>query len=272
MKYATCSLAGRLVAVAVFGGLSGCAVNERVDFLEARLRDEEDRSEKYQTALRRSQQQLDMAEREAESLRATLAQAGSPVLPEQLSSLVQVSGIKFQGLMTGGQNRDGRPGDDVLSVVFFPHDEQGDLIKVGGTINIRAMDLTGTGGPRPVGEWSFPPAEARKSWHSGFLSSGYQFELPFQRPPQSKRLLIHVALTTPDGRTFEATHTSEVEPAGKIEPVSNSKSTRKPAPTNPPRALRPQPPSSIPMTQPDDDGVARINKPNRRNHTEPLTE
>ncbi|QDU39800.1 hypothetical protein Mal4_41470 [Maioricimonas rarisocia] len=202
-------IAGCLVVIAS----SGCLRRGNVDLLEARLREQQEQLLQYEHQLTSVRSELGSARSEMEMLRRQIAQqGGSPIAPEHVSALVTVNGIQFNTLLTGGRNRDGSPGDEVLAVVITPHDEDGDLVKIGGEIEIEALDMSLPADSRQVGLWTFDAAAARERWHSGFVSAGFQFELPWNRAPASGNVIVHARLITPDGRQFDASHTVAVDP------------------------------------------------------------
>ncbi len=145
--------------------------------------------------------------------------SGSPVpLPEQTGNLVRLSGVKINTLLSGGKDRDGQPGDDLLVALISPHDQQGDLVKIAGEIEIEAYDMTRSGDNKRVGYWTFDPTQSAKAWHSGFVGAGLQFELPWQEAPSNKELLVHVRLRTSDGRQFDTSSPLKVIPPANATP------------------------------------------------------
>ena len=183
---------------------SGCLQTRNTEILEARLRQQEDRLTEMQSQLSTSESELQVTRREADALRTQLANRGEPtLLPEQADALYRVTGIELSKLLTGSIDRDGLPGDDLLSVVVLPHDEQGSLVKVAGNVELELLDLAQPEGARRIGHWTFDTDETRQHWHRGLISSGYVFQLPWQQEPVSPQLLIHARLTTIDGRRFE---------------------------------------------------------------------
>ncbi|MFG0334025.1 MAG: hypothetical protein ACF8TS_11735 [Maioricimonas sp. JB049] len=202
-------IAGCLVVIAS----SGCLRRGNVDLLEARLREQQQQLLQYEQQLAGVRSELGSARSEMEMLRQQVARQGaSPIPPEHVAALVSVSGIQFNTLLTGGRNRDGSPGDEVLAVVLTPHDQDGDLVKIGGEIEIEALDMSLPSDSRQIGLWTFDAEAAREMWHSGFVSAGFQFELPWHRPPSSRNVIVHARLITPDGRRFDASHTVAVDP------------------------------------------------------------
>jgi hypothetical protein len=194
---------------------AGCLGSRgNVDLLEAKLRQQQDLADRYQRQLAQTQGELTAAHQEADLLRAQLADRGEHPLPsEYTQNLFQVTGLEFKSLLTGGRDRDGQPGDDVLVALIAPYDEHGDVVKLPGALEIEALDMTRPEGERQVAHRQFSPQEARELWKSGFLAAGFQCEVPWRAPPSSEELLLHARLSTADGRQFDTTHKVRVQTA-----------------------------------------------------------
>ncbi len=199
---------------------SGCASRGQLELLEAEVRQHKDslyRAEAKTTSL---ESQLAQARRESELIRSQVASNGGQApLPEQTGNLVRLAGVKINTLLSGGKDRDGQPGDDLLVTLISPHDEQGDLVKIAGEVEIEAYDMTRPGDDKRVGHWTFTPEQAAKAWHSGFVGAGLQFELPWQQTPANKELLVHARLKTTDGRQFDTNSPLRVVPPASAAPA-----------------------------------------------------
>lgn len=194
---------------------SGCASRGNVEALEAQLRQTQDSLRHSEQRMAKVQSELDLAHREKEVLRQQMTAANGPSssgLPEQTQALARISGLSINRLMSGGKDQDGDQADEALQLIVAPHDADGDLVKVAGQMEIEAYDMSRTGEDKRVGRWVFDSGEARKHWHSGFLSSGFQFHLPWEQTPGGKEILVHARLVTSDGRQFDTNQTINVRP------------------------------------------------------------
>ncbi len=193
--------------------IPGCVTSGNVEPLETRLRRQEDRANQLQSNLDEARSQLSAARSEANALRSQLTERGQKtILPEQAAVLFRATGIKFSGLMTGGLDRDGAPGDELLNVVLAPHDSEGDVVKLPGRIQLDVFDLSRPDNDRLIGRWEFTVDESRQHWNRTWFGSGYHFNLPWQQLPESNELLLHARLTTTDGRVFNASTTIHIHP------------------------------------------------------------
>jgi hypothetical protein len=191
------------LAVAVI--CAGCLGRGDTELLEANLRQQEDRIVGFERQVSTLQQQLTSARSEADQLRRELAAAGRDGRQEATEPLSRVAGIQFHSMMTGGRDADGVPGHDVITAVLTPHDKDGDLVKLGGELEIEVLDLSRPKDRQRLGFWKFPAEKARELWHSGFIASGYQLDLPLQAASVGGEVLLHGRLVTSDGRQFDTT-------------------------------------------------------------------
>ena len=199
---------------------SGCASRGQLELLEAEVRQHKDSLHRAEAKTTNLESQLVQARRETELIRSQVASTGGQApLPEQTGNLVRLSGVKINTLLSGGKDRDGQPGDDLLVALISPHDEQGDLVKIAGEVEIEAYDMTRPGDDKRVGRWTFNPEQAAKAWHSGFVGAGLQFELPWQEVPANKELLVHARLKTTDGRQFDTNSPLKVVPPSSAAPA-----------------------------------------------------
>ena len=184
----------------------GCASRGQVELLESRLRLQEDQLLAQQAQLAAGEVDLHAARQEADLLRAQLtAQGRHPLLPEQADVLFHATGIEFNSLVTGGLDRDGQPGDDLLNVLLMPHDADGEPVKLAGDIRLELLDLAAEENEQQLGVWDFSKEQSRDYWRRGLFGTGFLFDLTWQRPPLNGELLLRAEMTTADGRKF---HTS----------------------------------------------------------------
>ncbi len=183
--------------------LAGCAARGDRELLESRLREQEDALARAEQDLQATRAELKVAAREVDAMRK---ERRSPaLLAEQAQVLYQVESVRFNNLLTAGRDLDGEPGDDGLSIVLTPLDADSELLKLPGIVELELLDLALPHDQQQVGTWKFSAEETRTHWHRGLVSSGYLFEVPWKRRPQSKDLTLYARFTTPDGRRFNAT-------------------------------------------------------------------
>lgn len=207
-----------------------------MDALESELRQLEDEKQELTQALARKNEDLKVAESDRAALRSQLNRHHQvSFTEEQANVLYRAEAIKFNMLLTSGQNRDGEPGDEGLSVMLIPVDAHGDTVKLAGEIELDLFDMTLESDQQRLGQWTFPIEEVRSRWQSGFISSGYLFQVDWQKPPAARELTLHARMNIPDGRKFDVTSQIKVEPpASSSRPVARiDKPPRRVGPSTP---------------------------------------
>lgn len=193
--------------------LTGCAGRGQTDLLHARLRAQQDQLLQAQTRVDETTTLLTKSRRETEQLRAELAQAQSGELKTvSATGVTPVSAIKINSMLTAGVDKNGHAGHDTIVVNFAPYDDDGEMVKLHGAVDIVALDPQRPEGKQTIAKWSFAPEETREHWVRGFLGSGYQFTLPWPDPPQHDEVVLHVRLRAPDEREFVATQVVKIDP------------------------------------------------------------
>ena len=211
---------------------AGCAGRGNAEVLEANLRQHEDRILAYERQVASLREELVAARTESDQLRRELVALGKDGRQEATEPLSRVAGIQFNSMMTGGRDSDGSPGHDVITAVVAPHDKDGDLVKLGGELQLEVLDLTRSPEQQRLGTWKYTAEQARELWHSGFLASGFQVDLPIDSVPKSGEVILHARLVTTDGRQFDTTRPVTLASAEAIEPPRGL-----PAPPRQPRPV-----------------------------------
>jgi outer membrane murein-binding lipoprotein Lpp len=270
--------------------LAGCAHTGNTDALEAELREREEAQEELASELARAREDLKVAQSDASALRSQLSENQQVAMTaEQADVFFRAESLKFNMLLTSGQDRDSKPGDDALSVLLMPVDAHGDLVKLAGEIEIDLFDMALSADRQRLGQWKFTIDEVRERWHKGFLSAGYLFRLDWQTPPVSSELTLHARMTISDGRQFDATAQVKVTPPpavpSRIAQVSHSErgrpnakgrpgapTTRKPAAPAGRATVRPATAVSRTSAAPPAATPPRISPSSGPGHAEPPTQ
>ncbi|MCA9039222.1 MAG: hypothetical protein KDA65_02620 [Planctomycetaceae bacterium] len=202
--------------------LTGCQSTAKREVLEARLRDQSDEILVLNRKIGRLEEELTVRTQEADALRVQMVGTGNKgLLKEQANALYQVTGIQINKLLTGGLDHDGEPGDEAISVLLSPHDQDGSLVKLSGKLLIEVIDHSHPDEDEVIGQWEFSPSEMKAHWHSGFIGVGYLFDLGWQQLPKQEELIIHARLITGDERQFDVTEKIRIEPPTSL-PQANS--------------------------------------------------
>ncbi len=133
-------------------------------------------AEKVDTLRREKKQlarQIKQSEKEAEQLRRqieTLSGLGPDIRLENLYDLQQIKITKYTNLYD--KDRDGQK--EKLIVYIQPIDEEGDIVKASGTVDVQLWDLNKKAGEALLGQWRVEPDELKKLWFATILIINYR--------------------------------------------------------------------------------------------------
>jgi outer membrane murein-binding lipoprotein Lpp len=197
--------------------ICGCLSRGNSDLLRARIRDQQSQLAETERQMTFAQSELQRARREAESLRTELARGGMNAAgAEYTEALVRVRTLQIHSLLSGGVNKDEKPGDDAFVAQVVPVDEDGEIVKLPGNIELTLLDPALPESQRQIGHWKYSAEECRSHWTRGFTGAGYQFTMPLTEPPAHESLVLHAKLTASDGRSFDANQVVRVTPSNKL--------------------------------------------------------
>jgi hypothetical protein len=128
----------------------------------------------------------------------------------------RVQKITLDELLTGAFDVDGRPGDDGLSVVVQPLDDNGRRAVAAGPISVVVIDPAISGEAARVARWDFTAEETAAMYRKSGSAEGFHLELrwPDQTAIRHDELRLFVRYTTADGRKLHAEKPIEVALAG----------------------------------------------------------
>lgn len=213
--------------------ICGCLSRGSTDLLHARIREQQTHIAETERQIALAQSELQRTRREADNLRAELARSGNGGLgAEHTEALVRVTKLQIHSLLSGGVNKDEQPGDDAFVAQLAPVDDDGEVVKLPGKIELTLIDPALLEDHRQVGQWNFTAEECRSRWTRGFTGAGYQFTMPLAASPEHDSLVLHAKLTTTDGRSFDASQIVRVTPSNTL-----TASSRRPVLDKAPREL-----------------------------------
>lgn len=112
------------------------------------------------------------------------------ISPETLDKIFYAESIVIDRL-SGGEDYDGQPGDDGVTVYLQPVDRAGDALKVAGEARIELFDLGMPPGRNLIAAYSFPVEKVRESWYGKFWTYHYTFKCPWQHgPPENPEITV----------------------------------------------------------------------------------
>ena len=156
----------------------GCQTNTQID-LERRVTALEGQVEQRDNELAARQATIDDLYQRLQTVRA--------LTDDDLRRIFYPEKIELASL-SGGDDYDGQPGDDGITVYLRPIDRTGDALKVAGDIRIELYDLQNPSGQKLIGEYEFPVDQIAELWYGKFATYHYTLRCPWQNgPPKHHR-------------------------------------------------------------------------------------
>jgi len=123
-------------------------------------------------------------------------------LPEnvRLENLNRLETIKI-GRYTGFFDKDDDGKKEKLIVYIQPVDEQGDTIKVTGSMDVQLWDLNKTNGQAMLGEWKVEADELKKLWFATMVTINYRLTFDVTEIVESLQKPLTVKVTFTDYMT-----------------------------------------------------------------------
>jgi hypothetical protein len=92
---------------------------------------------------------------------------------------------------SGGDDYDGQPGDDGVTVYLRPVDRDGDAVKVAGNIRIELYDLANPPDQNLIGVYSIALDQVSKLWYGKLATYHYTIRCPWKNsPPRHDEITI----------------------------------------------------------------------------------
>jgi len=202
----------RSLLTLMFTGITicGCAGRVNTDLLQARIREQAVQLTEKQREVSTAQADLKKSRQETERLKSELVHNSS----SGDTAAVQISKLHIFPLASGGLNKHESPGDDAVVVQFAPLDQDHEPIKLPGELEFVLVDPKLPRGEQEVGHYRFGEEECRTHWTRGVSSSGFQFCLPLESPPQHPNLVVKLRYKSSDEQEYEASQVLKVAVAG----------------------------------------------------------
>lgn len=123
-----------------------------------------------------------------------------------LANTSQVTSILINRQISRGEDLDGRPGDEGLSLLLQPIDAKGNVRKQAGHITVRVTESSSPNVERQIGLWQFTPEESKSFFvKDEYAQQGILLHLPWDRlAPKGNRLNVLVRYTNADQQTIES--------------------------------------------------------------------
>jgi len=151
--------------------------------------------------------QIEQLKSEAEQLKSqvqVLSKLPPGVRLEDLYSLKKIVITRYTNLYDRDKDKDGKK--EKLLVYIQPIDEQDDIVKATGAVDVELWNLDKEAGEAKLGAWHVTPAELKKLWCATLITINYR--LPFDVGDivtgKEKELVVKVTFTDyPSGKVFK---------------------------------------------------------------------
>ncbi len=183
-----CKLARTLVLLSVLP-LLGCGSPPPGEGSSERIAQLQKERLELQAQIARLEQLTERLQGQVETL------AGLPAAVEKsyLYRLKQVKLSKYTGLY----DQSGDNVADTLRVYLKPVDQDGDIVKAAGLVDVQLWSLEGSAQGAMIGQWRVEPPALRALWYGSLLTINYrlEFELPSAAVAVASPLTVTVQFT-----------------------------------------------------------------------------
>jgi outer membrane murein-binding lipoprotein Lpp len=187
-----------ILAGCVFALAAGC---ESADSKQASLADQIRTLQQEQTQMH---SQLKEAKAENEQLKQqiqVLSSLPKETKPENIYSLSSIKITRYTNLYD--KDKDGKK--ETLIVYIQPTDQEGDIIKAAGDVNV-LLDLSKEDGPVRLGQWHVTAEQLRELWFKTLLTVNYRLTFDVAGKVENFKDPLTVTVTFTDyltGKVFK---------------------------------------------------------------------
>jgi cell division protein FtsB len=157
-----------LCSCALMHFAAGCDTSNR----QALLAEQIEQLTEQNTQLTR---QIEQSESESDQLRKQVQVLSALPQEVRLDNLYELQRIKI-GRLTGMSDKDEDGKVESLIVYVQPIDEEGDIIKASGVVDVQLWDLNNANGEALLGQWHVEPDELKRLWVA-FVVLNYRLTL-----------------------------------------------------------------------------------------------
>jgi hypothetical protein len=151
------------------------------------------------------QGQIKQSKSETEQLKNqvhVLANLPPEVRLEDLYDLQKIKITRYTNLYD--KDKDGKK--EKLLVYIQPIDEQDDIVKATGAVDVELWDLNKEDGQAQLGQWHVTPDQLKTLWYATFITINYRlpFDVADKITGDEKELVVKVTFTDyPSGKVFK---------------------------------------------------------------------
>jgi len=140
--------------------------------------------------------QIEQSKSEAEQLKSqvqVLSELPSEVRLEDLYDLQKIKITRYTNLYD--KDKDGKK--EKLIVYIQPIDEESDIVKATGAVDVQLWDLNKEDGEALLGQWHVTPGQLKKLWFATLITINYRlpFDVADKISGEEKALVVKVTFT-----------------------------------------------------------------------------
>lgn len=197
-----------IASLVPIGGCSSFGKRSR-NLVEIQLREQRTENSELRRELQSAQTALAETQHKLSMARQTKSKAGPTVtLASGVSGSVgSIERLELSSLLSGGLDRDGIPGDELLSVLATTVSRSGSAIQTDGTLTVTAFDYSLPAESQKVGHWEWNAEGTATLWSDGVVGTGYRLTKEWEQIPRSEKIVLHARFVCIDGQQFDATRT-----------------------------------------------------------------
>jgi hypothetical protein len=149
--------------------------------------------------------QIEQSKSETEQLKnqvQVLSKLPPEVRLEDLYNLQKIRITRYTNLYD--KDKDGKK--EKLLVYIQPIDEQDDIVKATGAVDVELWDLNKEDGQAQLGQWHVTPGELKTLWYATLITINYRlsFDVADKITGKEKELVVKVTFTDyPSGKVFK---------------------------------------------------------------------
>jgi hypothetical protein len=183
--------------------LAGCGIgSERKNPLELRVEALQREEAQLARSVEQCQVENEQLQQQIKAMAALPKDSG-----ENPYKITSVRLTRFTGFYD--KDKDGRR--EKLLVYLQPIDENGDIVKAAGIVNVQLWNLNNPGDQALIGQWQIPMAELHKLWVNALVSN-YRLPLDMSVTPELLAQPLTIKITFTDYLTGEIFRDQQVIP------------------------------------------------------------
>jgi predicted nuclease with TOPRIM domain len=184
VRTVTIILVGCLLAIA-----AGCENGNNREFLKEKISTLTQEKAELKSQIEQSKSEAEQLKRQVQ----TLSDLPAEVRLEDLYELQKVKITRYTNLYD--KDKDGRK--EKLIVYIQPIDEEDDIVKATGAVDVQLWNLNKEDGEALLGEWHITPSELKELWFATLITINYRltFDVAEKVTGEEESLVVKMTFT-----------------------------------------------------------------------------